>query len=129
MQFCGYYSHSGVENSKELTNGLFTDHYCHVCDAVLHFNYHRLSHYEVCVAVKEFVMTLKQKSYSDHLFRLPPSSPNQGKKHAQKVKAYLWKKTAEKMKREAGGTKVGFCIDISHSFMSKSCEINTFWGF
>lgn len=111
VQNCGYYSHTGMETVKDLTKGLFTDNYCHVCDAVLHFNYHRLSHYEVCVARQEFLMTLKQKSFPDHLFHLPPSSSNQGKKHAQKVKVYLWKKTTEKRKREAVGTKVGLLVN------------------
>lgn len=56
-----------MENVEELTNGLLTDDYCHVCDAVLLFKSQRLSHYEVRVAVQEFVMKLKQKSYSDRL--------------------------------------------------------------
>ncbi|KAM9859797.1 zinc finger matrin-type protein 1 [Aulostomus maculatus] len=36
----------GVQSEEELLKGLLTDHYCHVCEAVLLFKSQRLSHYE-----------------------------------------------------------------------------------
>lgn len=106
-----------MESVEELTNGLLTDDYCHVCDAVLLFKSQRLSHYEVCVACQEFVVKLKQKSYSV-IVSLSLIPPTQGKKHAQKLKVYLRTKRTEKMKKEAAGVKVSSYFTLCN-FMSK----------
>lgn len=85
-----------MESVEELTNGLLTDDYCHVCDAVLLFKSQRLSHYEVCVACQEFVVKLKKKSYSD-FFSLSLSHPsNSGEKTCSKTQSV----SADKENRE-----------------------------
>lgn len=96
-----YIPHTGVESVEELTYGLLTDDYCHVCDAVLLFKSQRLSHYEVCVACQEFVVNLKHKSYSDCFSLSHPS--NSGEKTCSKTQSVSADK--ENREDEKGGCK------------------------
>uniref|UniRef100_A0A4W6CVR0 Uncharacterized protein n=1 Tax=Lates calcarifer TaxID=8187 RepID=A0A4W6CVR0_LATCA len=79
-------------NSERL-EGLLTDGYCHVCEAVLLFESQRLSHYEVCAASQTLVTDLERNmlrnsrcTYRPRNSSLVAKSHYEGKVHAKNLR-------------------------------------------
>lgn len=113
---CSLFCHTGNKAEEELLKSLLTDSYCHVCEAVLLFKSQRVSHYEVRFTLRPLVIARRcnfiNLARSENLINVSNVLRLQGKKHAQKLKAYLQTKKADKLSTDSTGAQVSAHFEI-----------------